>query len=433
MRTSTHLLFCMLLLFLVACSKNSLSVSFTESQTGGDVISVDEALNSLESFWDIAYGKTKTGRRLYNKEDIQLIKKHMILPSSKAVESSLPDTLLYLLNFENNSGFAVLSATRKLPDRIYAVTESGSMTAEDITKAYQLLNDERTKVGDPGDSTCIVWDESLVPALLVSAMVNGVTDPWIIDPGDDEPGGGNPIHNTIYGPFVHTKWCQSAPFNNSTPDNAPAGCVAIATAQIMVCNKLSNIMYYDGTLCSWNDLESVYNYTSPFSAGTMSAQEQAAAFAYELGKSYNCYVRYNQGSWAVADGAKRTLENYGYSNVHKYIGFGDTNKNRAITMLSNQKPVYLGGCPSGTLNDGHAWVLDGYFHKVNGDVSLRGEFFHINWGWHGAMDGYYACGVFSTTARVMTSEGIDAYTASLTIPDPQNYVWTYRMITYDLN
>lgn len=50
-----------------------------------------------------------------------------------------------------------------------------------------------------------------------------------------------------------------------------------------------------------------------------------------------------------------------------------------IEELQNDRPVYLGGFPEGTLS-GHAFVCDGYDGK---------GYFHINWGWDGASNGYY--------------------------------------------
>ena len=50
---------------------------------------------------------------------------------------------------------------------------------------------------------------------------------------------------------------------------------------------------------------------------------------------------------------------------------------------------------------GHAYVLDGY-KKDN-----TGEYLHINWGWYGAYDGYYAKGCFDLTKRAGYEESVD--------------------------
>lgn len=49
-----------------------------------------------------------------------------------------------------------------------------------------------------------------------------------------------------------------APYNTYTQNHAYPGCVAKAVAQIMVYNRLSNTMRFNGVSCNWDDMESVY-------------------------------------------------------------------------------------------------------------------------------------------------------------------------------
>ena len=420
-----------IILSFLGCSKETTDI-ITKRDIQKEHIPIETALGYLNDFLAESQRLTKGQVKEKTIFQIEAFGKKELGIETKSISEDIPDSLVYIVNFKDGEGFALLSATERLPERIYAITDSGNLHAEDLSRAHRLLQSVGTKAD--GDSTQVNLGEDIVPALLVSATINGITDPWILDPGDDGPGGGggSPTQNIWFGPHVQTKWCQSSPFNNETPNNAAAGCVAIATAQIMVANRLSNTMSFNGKTCYWDDLESVFNYSAPFNAGTTDAQSQVANFVYEIGKPNNCYVRYDNNSWAMADGAKRTLENYGYTSVTKYTGFNNTNKSRAITMLLYGKPVYLGGQPSGTIFDGHAWLLDGYCLFVTGDPSLQGEYFHINWGWHGAMDGYFNCGVFDATDRVFWDSVIDANTYGMTTSGNYDYTWTYRMITYDL-
>ena len=144
----------------------------------------------------------------------------------------------------------------------------------------------------------------------------------------------------------------------------------------------------------------------------------------------NNIIQYNNHSFGYADGAKRTFNNLGYHSVHKYLGFEQADKNRAIAQLTNGFPMYMdGNGPDGS----HAWVLDGvYVRQVYGETGdfLRTEsLFHINWGFgFGLDDGYYIQGVFDTSQLQDTEAGIDwgitGGNASLT--------WNYRTITYSL-
>lgn len=85
-------------------------------------------------------------------------------------------------------------------------------------------------------------------------------------------------------------------------------------------------------------------------------------------------------------------------------------------------PIFLGGSRG---LKGHAWVLDGYYYDT--DASL----FHINWGWHGTADGYYACGLSDTSRRSDTDDEIDENTKDSKLNEDHNYTWCFRMITYD--
>lgn len=48
-------------------------------------------------------------------------------------------------------------------------------------------------------------------------------------------------------------------------------------------------------------------------------------------------------SSAYADGAHRTFENYGYTDVDKHLGFGSKKQKIADKILRGGRPVYLDG------------------------------------------------------------------------------------------
>lgn len=79
----------------------------------------------------------------------------------------------------------------------------------------------------------------------------------------------------------------------------------------------------------------------------------------------------------------------------------------------------MSGCAPGSTSDGHAWVIDG----------LLGDYYHINWGWHGKSDGYYRKGVFKTSSRSAIDSSIDA---NMTNKQDGSYTWTYRIVLYSL-
>ena len=154
------------------------------------------------------------------------------------------DTLLYIVNFNNNNGYAVLSAMTSAKNPVFCVTESGCITTEDFRKAdeyLQSLSSLDEIEYDIGSKDPYINDlgETFVPAIILSRVylgdlpINFSDDDEEAD-DDDEP---TRLYDTVVvskvGPFLETKWTQWSPFNNFLNNkDIPAGCVAIATAQI---------------------------------------------------------------------------------------------------------------------------------------------------------------------------------------------------------
>ena len=408
-----------LALFAVSCADKFTPSSDIED-IKSDLITPTEALSSLSDFVN---GFNSVTTKSSDRFELDLVSIEAFgskqLNKTKSSAFDLPDTLCYIANMTD--GFAVLSANRQLEHDVYCVTEKGELHTEDFVHAMQLLNKADEIKG-----------EDVVPAILLSAIVNEYnrietkSNSAGEDPGSDMNEDGSyrteeDLPNaTLYGPFLKTKWANSyfAPFNTYTPNHTCPGCVAIAVAQIMVCNRVSNTMTFNGVTCDWDDMESVYKYDGSYF--TYSAKDQVANFVYEIGKEDNVHVRYDSGSWAMADGAKRTFSNYGYSNVTKRVGFASGDRTAVRNQLTAHKPVYMGGCLPNTTTEGHAWVIDG----------LYGDYYHINWGWLGDCDGYFRIGTFITSSRSAIDSEIDDYYNSSSAD--YSFTWTYRIVLYNL-
>lgn len=413
-------------LLLVGC--NIVDVTIEENKAPSlksETITPEEALSNLELFIN-SHNKVTTKASENFTLDIRSIE--AIGADNLSIQTKanncchIPDTLFYIANL--NNGFAILSGNKKLDSDVYCLTESGEINSEDFSEAYAFLNSTELN-----DNTIEDVGPNVVPAILLSAILNeyqlsAITKSNSTDTDIDEDGNlktDESLSGEKKGPFLKTKWTNAkiSPFNTYTPNNAYPGCVAIAVAQIMEYNRKSNTMVFNGVTCDWNTMETVYKYDSINYKGTAEAKKQVGNFIYEIGKEHNCFVRYNKGSWAVADGAKRTFKNYGYKNVDKRIGFASGDKKKVKNQILDGRPVYMGGCVSGSTSDGHAWVIDG----------LLGDYFHINWGWHGKSDGYYKIGVFTTSSRSAIDSEIDA---DATGTQSGAYTWTYRIVLYSL-
>ena len=126
-------------------------------------------------------------------------------------------------------------------------------------------------------------------------------------------------------------WHQRSPFNDRCLEGCPAGCVVIATAHIMAYNQIPAQPAFGGMKCDWELMKTEPNVDENGNIIKTPETEkqfpQLAAMCYELGRSNNCNVDYSSnGSSALATGAKRTLQNYGFRNVTKRTGFGSKTK-----------------------------------------------------------------------------------------------------------
>ncbi len=199
--------------------------------------------------------------------------------------------------------------------------------------------------------------------------------------------------------LAHVRWGQNDPFNNLCPiiggEKAPTGCVATALGQIMYKHKypqqgvgnhsyvstthgISRSANFGATIYEWTKMLPDYN--------TDYTTQQANAVAILLSHlGVACEMDYDSvGSGAYGNIALRNLAAYfdydkGIQTLPKdYLPENDM-LNYIAEDLQAGRPVYMSGS---TVNDeGHAFVCDGM--QSNG-------YLHINWGWDGYANGYFA-------------------------------------------
>ncbi len=446
-------------------------------------IPVDNALEELDAVLDVIYPSTRgVARKTYSRENISVCG-GIATRSDDAV--NLPDTIVYVVNFDNEEGFAVLGAQVGMQP-IYAITDDGSLDAyeldplimseydalQDIYIDFDAIDEAQEDVcdcgyqGDDDDHDCLdnddfddsfIDDEDIHKRLLCNSIA---TDMLIVDRGQDQrdyinldPTEREPYDkpvdrrtDTVYwklGKHVEPMlaatewWNQGDPFNKRC-NGCRVGCVVIAVAQIMAYHEATKdgTLLLDGKTCYWEIIKS--------RSMEEDAVLQRACLCRELGKSPNCNVSYGtDSSGALATGAKRTLKNYGFQNVKKRTNFDKKNRARAVEMILAGKPVYLGARGDGS---GHAFVLDGYIERYQEKIDTtfytdgtynvstwhrpKQYLFHVNWGWGGSHNGYF---MLSDEFSIQNRYG-DWHSDS---PSPsqgedKKYTWHFRMITYDI-
>ena len=391
---------------LLACSKTAENLPSKENGRLSTRISLTEALGHMDDLMEELDGAdTKSCfSKSYSVDDIFSVR-HLSAATKSGEADDAADTLLYVVNFDNDEGFAVLAADRRMPAEVLCITEKGHISEELFAAAKEALEGD----GATDDS---LW----VPMLLLASAER--TRANIIDPGDPGPIGGGNGPGGILGPYVQTKWNQDGfPYDSLVP-GPYAGCVIVAVAQIMAYEQYASTMTFNGVPCTWSDMKTVHTYPNASYGGTTAGRSQVANFLYELGKPVNCNATYNEdGSPASDSDARKTLLNYGYSNVTLHYGptgFTDALHSTVRNQLFAGHPAYCGGMRN--ISSGHVWVIDGYFAGL----------YHINWGWGGYSDGYYTCGVFDTSQRDSFASIDSGYETS----DAHFYTFGFVVITY---
>lgn len=438
-RNPTIILFVILLLAL-ACNKTNITPTSITS-TVNHHIELETALNYLDSFLAEMNNATKSNgiERTYSIDNIDVVGNKILSNATKSTDkiSNLPEEMLYLINFDDNLGSAVLAADDRIGDVVLCVTENGNLSITDFYDAYVAYDntaDIATKATPEDEEDVEISNlvgEQIVPAILLSSAIRSIENNFSDDNTEYKISTKALSTATKYGPYVQVKWSQdyvgldttNKVFNRYTPHNYYAGCVVIAVAQILLTNTNFTYNSYDGYNCYRNTMLTVANISDPSDPGSAVAQIQAGKFVYNLGdSSLLCNVSYGKkGTSGTANGAKRALKAFLYQDVTKYTGFGSKNQQRATNQLRAGRPVYLDGTAPGLFSSGHAWVLDGEW----------GAYYHVNWGWAGACDGYYSKGVFDTTQKAAEDSTTEAGVYWTSSKD-HKYTWNYRMITYSI-
>lgn len=313
--------------------------------------------------------------------------------TNKNSRSQNSDTLLYVINYAENNGFAVVSANPNTPG-LMAVTEKGnySLISEDIN--------DKTGIGLFMDMAEIYVSNSdneikgnrLDPVLELMERVD-TTDTYIL-------------------PKLTTKWGQLSPEGVFCP-NLLSGCVNTALAQIMAYFEYPtqmNISYENAPIASlvldWSEMKKckgAYN-----ESATDIAQNSISHLCRQLG--YLTGSSYNPASTTTTlYSALGVARNLGYTVSSNVIDYGDDINFQSA--LDENNLILMGGFKLDN-TVGHAWVVDGhlerelhytaYVREANGELwQLRDEYYtyyhynHINWGDDGFCNGYFMMDVFN--------------------------------------
>jgi hypothetical protein len=219
--------------------------------------------------------------------------------------------------------------------------------------------------------------------------------------------------------LLSSTWNQTYPYNRQTPtindQNAYTGCVATATAQVMryyqwPAKGFGSVSYdtpnYDQKSISIDFTQSAYDWDNMrdnyniYSFNWTTAQANAVSLLMrDIGAA--CHLQYSTSATAgfSADAAMALMRNFGYKAEYYYKSDYSTAKWMEMikAQLDAGHPVIYSGV--GLESGGHEFVVDGY--DSNG-------YLHVNWGWGGQGDGFFALANFGSHNYCLYTDAVFA-------------------------
>lgn len=421
----------MLCMLLFACDKQVAYNDISNKKNNGSyVIPVNQAIDYLDAFLDADTKSEYSDRQIAN---IVTVMADGTMEMTKSGESY---PLLYIINYTDNEGYAIISADKRIGNDVFAITESGNINEN--YSCYDTLNSEKLplelvrRYAINASSTIPIRD-SLVDDNYFTFPRNDDDPPeftvpdgeWVITVWDRvETVNAVPV-------MLQTKWNQNAPFNNLCRPYA-AGCTAVAMMQIMTYNAYPSPFIIEDVTIPFEELREM-----KYVLNDSSIYAKAVALIVKSIRDYCGVTHLGTSSLIWPKHAAKYFKNVmGYSNVQRYADPKRCDVNMIIDCLMKGYPVFVAAKANGF--HAHSWVVDGliyknYYGHKEGEESgdYKGEaykseaYFHCNWGWGGKDDGYFKAGIFDTDI----SYDFDYMTKSESDGDYDSY---YRIITYEV-
>ncbi len=434
----------------VACQKANYTTESSDNTEVAPEISTKSQLNPYRISGDIEQLEeadaimVAMNQEYRNCEELKKAERDVESVYSMADDNGQP--LLYSVNFADNKGFTLVSATKKFYP-VLADTEYGNLESEmPEIGLWEYLQDYKTIIKNadslvPQDEAARIrnlWaryekrvELEVEPETKASSEEEQrfwtVCNNWITimenngyevyalynypdDISEDlfdtlcayaqnyiDPSFQYSTHSFIaidrtgsqtnYEPYVHITWGQDSPYRDYLPSNVIMGCSTVAMGQIMRYHEWPNTY-------SWSSM--------PY----QTASNETKQFLYDLH-----YQTSDSNGLGYIDTVYVRFLDYGYLGTLEYYTFDNT-KNSIIAG----RPVYMRGTDTHISNTiGHAWVCSGY--KISNlelniylyvpqyvtptKIIMRNVYskyldetcppsLYMNWGWAGLYNGWFA-------------------------------------------
>lgn len=284
------------------------------------------------------------------------------------------DTLYFIFNVANNNGFIIISADQRAYP-IIGYSYVGSYSTFDQPTAFSE------------------WMENIKQELIFIKANNIPASNSIAYKWNELKTVNSGTKAISEEPLLQTTWNQGCYYNSSCPadaagpcDHVLVGCTATSTAQIMkywsypsqgTGSHSYNCPPY-GTLTA-NFGATTYNWAN-MPNNIFADNSDLATLLFHCGVSVD--MAYGPNASSAYDPLFALINYFNYSSNAQYIfksNYSSTQwENLLKTEIDSLRPIWYRG--DAGYYGGHAFVCDGYQNT---------NYFHFNWGWSGAYDGYY--------------------------------------------
>lgn len=333
------------------------------------------------------------------------------------VSRSNPDTLLYILNYKDNAGFAVIS-TRRSTEALLAVTESGTYTSPE-------------DCDNPGFNMFM----DMATAYVANAPVNPTTPSGVDGPFEIQEVKREEIiwaNDTVrHNPNV--QWGQDGLYGAYCP-NGVAGCSNTAAGTAMNYFKYPKTitLTHDNNkilVLDWDNINKHTLGSGNYYCCSEDTHNSIGLLLRELGHRSKSQYNGTKGSLSASTGTDRrdirnTLSQLGYNvgPITKYSqGCVKSKLGDGIILMRGEDSESSGG---------HMWVVEGYYYykkqmieyvrpisspewteieNVTTEILLN----WMNWGWNGYADGFVYDGVFSAKDAGNFNKNVLYFTVNL--------------------
>ena len=328
------------------------------------------------------------------------------------------EPLLYIVNFENDRGYAIVLANRNA-EPLLAVSDNGNYD--------NCITDQIPGFG--------LWMENAISyaeATNAASQGTSITPDFPLIPDDNllqTKSWNDTISHRMVKPQLGIAWGQG---NGNTTDisrkdcegfyfpNGICGCAGLAIAQVCAGLKMPTSLNetYPGVGTQYNfDWDAIRNHKACRFVLNGVPQESGTCFESQSNKSgvhqsiaRLCKIIGNYGN-AQPNGSETSMTSDNLRRAASLV-FGASHVSSSWNELLIESSIYEGqmmiviGDPKNTGEGGHAWVCDGceyvsYIHydatrnnsyeewKIISSFTESRSYFHFNWGWNSLGNGWY--------------------------------------------